>query len=77
MSEESGSEPIVKEKKPNCEVIPEHMKPLVDCCRDFDEGRIDASEFFARTLVKTGEFMQTVKKRQETPSVPQESQATE
>jgi len=53
------------------------MKPLVDCCRDFDEGRIDASEFFARTLVKTGEFMQTVKKRQETPPVQQETEPTE
>jgi hypothetical protein len=58
-----------KPKKPDCYVVPEHIKPLLDCCQDFDEGKIDASEFFARTLVKTGEFMQAVKKRQEATSI--------
>lgn len=59
----SDEEPKVEVKpKPECIVIPEHIKPLIDCCRDFEEGRIDDSEFFARTLVKTGEYMQTVKK---------------
>lgn len=77
MSEENEREPIIKEKKTPCEVIPEYMKPLVDCCKDFDEGKIDASEFLARTLVKTGELMQTVKKRQETPTQPPEPEATE
>lgn len=69
MSEE---EPKVAEKpiekpKPNCIVVPEHIKPLLECCRDFEEGKIDDSEFFARTLVRTGEYMQNVKKNRSQP----------
>jgi hypothetical protein len=69
MSEETDSEPIVKEKKSDCQVIPEHIKPILDCCRDYDEGKIDSAEYFAKTLQKTGEFMQIVKKMRETQNV--------
>jgi len=58
--EETSEEP---EKKENCIVIPESMKPLFECCKEFDEGKINDSTFFAKALVRTGEFMQNVKKR--------------
>lgn len=66
--EEIENEEVVDEelpKKENCIVIPEHMKPLFECCKDFYEGKIDDSDFFARALVRTGEFMQNVKKKRE------------
>lgn len=54
-----------EEEKPGekCVTIPEHMKPLFECCKEYDEGKIDSSEFFARALVRTGEFMQKVKEK--------------
>lgn len=63
-----SEEPIEVEAKPiqtknECIVIPDHMKPLFECCKDFDEGRIDSNDFFARALIRTGEFMQAVKGR--------------
>lgn len=51
--------------QPECITIPEHMKPLFECCKEYDEGKIGESDFFARSLIKTGEFMQNVKKRRE------------
>jgi len=67
MSEESSeSQPVEEkpiEKKPDCYVVPEHAKPLVECCKDYDEGRIDESTFFAEALVRTGEFMKAVKSK--------------
>ena len=66
---ENGSEPIASEvpeqkpveKKSECYIVPERAKPLVECCKDFEEGRIDESTFFAEALVRTGEFMKSVK----------------
>lgn len=55
-----------KPKKPDCYVVPEYIKPLLDCCKDFDDGKIDASDFFAKTLVNTGKFMEEVAKRKAT-----------
>lgn len=81
MSEEEGQDEVVEEEvaeevveeQPTteetptneCIVIPKHMKPLFECCKDLDEGKIDSTEFFARALVRTGEFMQNVKKKRE------------
>ena len=69
MSEEetTAEEPTTTEEKaePECITIPEHMKPLFECCKDYDEGKIGASDFFARALIRTGEFMQSVKKKHE------------
>jgi hypothetical protein len=61
VEEESAEET----KQEECVIIPEHMKPLFECCKDFDEGKIGESDFFARSLIQTGEFMQNVKKRRE------------
>ena len=70
ISEENQSEEApVEEKKSDCVVIPEHMKPLFECCKDFEEGRIDSSEFLARTLIRSGEFMQNVKKKRESEQI--------
>jgi len=71
---EDGSEPVVAEgserkpveKKVDCYVVPETAKPLVECCKDYEEGRIDESTFFAEALVRTGEFMKSVKNRTNT-----------
>ena len=60
MSEEKNTE----EKE--CIVIPDHMKPLFECCKEFDEGKLDSGDFFAKALIRTGEFMQSVRKRRET-----------
>ena len=63
LSEETDvEETIVEVPKRDCIVIPEHMKPLFECCKDFDEGKIDSNDFFAKALIRTGEFMQAVKK---------------
>ena len=51
--------------QPECIVIPEHMKPLFECCKEYDEGKISEGDFFARSLIRTGEFMQAVKKKKE------------
>lgn len=65
-SSEESSESINEETPQNeCIVIPKYMQPLFECCREYDEGKIDSSEFFARSLIRTGEFMQNVKKRKE------------
>jgi hypothetical protein len=69
MSSDENSEPQEQEshsaekteKKPECYVVPDSVKPLVECCKDFEAGRIDESTFFADALVKTGEFMKFVK----------------
>lgn len=73
MSEEEGQVPEekpVEEKpqKPNCYVVPEHIKPLLECCEEYEKGKIDEATFFARTLTKTGEFMEAVKKMREVKS---------
>jgi len=69
MSEETPKEetqvPVEEKREKNCVVISEHMKPLFDCCKDFEEGKIDPSDFFARTLISTGKFMEEVKKTRE------------
>lgn len=73
MNEEaSEGQPVEEkpvEKKPECYVVSERAKPLVECCKDFEEGRIDESTFFAEALVRTGEFMKAVKAKttSETP----------
>ena len=51
--------------QPECITIPDHMKPLFECCKEYDEGKIGEGDFFARSLIRTGEFMQAVKKRKE------------
>lgn len=63
----SEEEPTTTEETPQneCIVIPEHMKPLFECCKEYDEGKIGEGDFFARSLIRTGEFMQAVKKRKE------------
>ncbi len=68
--ETASEEPTTTEEasQPECVTIPEHMKPLVECCREYDEGKIDSGDFFARALIITGEFMQNVKKKQESES---------
>ena len=65
--EETVAEETTEEEspKPECITIPEHMKPLFECCKEYDEGKIDSSEFFARALIRTGEFIQNVKKKRE------------
>lgn len=64
IAEEPVTEPSEEPKKPNeCIIIPEHMKPIVDCCRDYDKGKIDGTSFFSSVLVSTGKFMQDVEKR--------------
>ncbi len=65
--ETASEEPTTTEEasQPECVTIPEHMKPLVECCREYDEGKIDSGDFFARALIRTGEFMQNVKKKRE------------
>lgn len=64
---ETNTEEIA-ETKEDCIIIPRHMKPLIDCCKDFDEGKIDSSDFFAQALIKTGEFMKSVKERSIEPT---------
>ena len=56
---EAIEEKIIPEKA--CLVVPENIKPLVECCKDFEEGKMDSSDFFAKALIHTGEFMQKVK----------------
>lgn len=56
-----GEETEVEVPKKDCIVIPENMKPLFDCCKDFEEGKIDSEDFFAKALIRTGEFMRAVK----------------
>jgi len=64
-----GEETPVKEKPTvDCEVIPAHIKPLLDCCRDYDQGKIGPDDFFAKALTRTGEFMLEVSKRRQPPS---------
>ena len=65
--EVTEEEPTTTEEKtePECITIPEHMKPLFECCKEYDEGKIGEGDFFARTLVRMGEFMQNVKKKRE------------
>ena len=41
------------------------MKPLIDCCKEYAEGKIDATNFFVRSLIRTGEFVQSVEKKKE------------
>jgi len=70
MAEEEGNIPQeenVQESKPkkDCYVVTEHIKPLLDCCEEYEQGKIDDATFFARTLTKTGEFMESVKKSRE------------
>ena len=71
MSEEESTQEEVREEtveetpQPECITIPEHMKPLFECCKEYDEGKIDSPDFFARALIRTGEFMQAVKKKKE------------
>ena len=65
MSEEETTQEETTEEK-ECIVIPQHMKPLFECCKDFDEGKIDSGDFFSKALIRTGEFMQNVRKRRET-----------
>lgn len=60
--QEPAAEKLI-EKKSDCYHVPESVKPLVECCKDFEAGRIDESTFFADALVKTGEFMKFVKSR--------------
>jgi hypothetical protein len=50
-----------------CYVVPEKVKPLVECCKKFEEGEIDEGTFFAEALVKTGEFMKAVKQSKTPP----------
>ena len=56
---EAIEEKIIPEKA--CLVIPENIKPLVECCKDFEEGKMDSNDFFAKALIHAGEFMQKVK----------------
>jgi hypothetical protein len=64
VDEESVSESSEEPKKPDeCIIIPEYMKPIVNCCRDYDAGKIDGTSFFSSVLVSTGKFMQDVEKR--------------
>ena len=64
--EEATEETTTEEpSEPECIVIPEHMKPLFECCKEYDEGKIAEGDFFARTLVRMGEFMENVKKKRE------------
>ena len=66
MSEE-GEKPTepVAEKKPECYVVPEHLKPLIECCEKYDKGEIGDGDFFANALIRTGEFMKNVRERRE------------
>jgi hypothetical protein len=67
MSEESSESSLEQveerpvEKKSDCYVVPDNVKPLVECCKDYAEGRIDDGTFFAEALVRTGEFMKAVR----------------
>jgi len=56
---EAIEEKIIPEKA--CLVVPEGVKPLVECCRDFENGKLESDDFFAKALIHTGEFMQKVK----------------
>lgn len=67
MSEET------KENKNNCIIIPEHMKALVECCQEYDQGKIESGDFFAKALMRTGEFMQEVQKRRSEQPIPAEA----
>jgi len=60
VEEEKVKEPV---KEP-CLTLPDHMKPLVDCCKEFEEGKVDEGDVALRTL----EFMQAVRKRRESAS---------
>ena len=42
------------------------MKPLIDCCKEYAKGTIDGTNFFTRSLIRTGEFVQSVEKKKET-----------
>ena len=66
VQEETTEEVTTEESsQPECITIPDHMKPLFECCKEYDEGKIGSSDFFARALIRTGEFMQSVKKKRE------------
>ena len=66
--EETAPEPKVEEKKPECYVVPDHLKPLIDCCEKYEKGEIGDGDFFANALIRTGEFMKGVRERREKPS---------
>lgn len=70
---ESETETTEEKETPEktCLNIPDHLKPLFECCRDFEEGKIESSDFFAKALIHTGEFMQKVKNK------PEESEESE
>lgn len=42
------------------------MKPLIDYCKEYAEGKIDTVDFITRSLIRTGEFVQSVEKKKET-----------
>jgi len=54
-------------KQSKCIVIPENIKPLIECCRDYEQGKISSTDFFSKTLIRTGEFMQRVELSKKTP----------
>jgi len=47
--------------EPECVTISDHMKSLVNCCKEFEEDKVDEGTVALKTL----EFMQAVKKTKE------------
>jgi len=50
--------------EPECLTVSDHMKSLVECCGEFEEGKVDEGTVALKTL----EFMQSVKKTRESES---------
>jgi len=69
-SNESSSEPVAEEtpKKNDCLIVSEPVKPLLECCEKYERGEIGDSDFFATTLIHTGELMKRVKQERESRS---------
>ena len=63
-SSEETTETSTETVREDCVVLPNSMKPLFECCKDYSDGKIDSSDFFAKMLQRTGEFMQKVKKKE-------------
>lgn len=64
-SEEATEEVVEEAPKNECIVLPEHTKPIVECCKEYDEGKIDSGDFFSKALISIGNFMQSVSKKKE------------
>ncbi len=68
--EETETEPPTPgSEDQKCPIIPDHLKPLVECCEQYDKGEIGGDEFFAKSLINTGKFMQSVRDRRKAETI--------